>query len=70
MRKNTKASMNLRIALKEIDVIYVVRGKSLTLACPLEAKHDLSNFNVFYRKIYLGDLCWIFAQPFLYILRT
>ncbi len=35
------------------SIIYVNRGKSLTLACPLEAKYDLSNFNDFYLKILL-----------------
>ncbi len=36
----------------------------LTLSCCL----DHSNFNVLYLKI-SGDPCWIFAQPFLYIVK-
>ncbi len=42
--------MNLPIALKEKKIIYVIRSKSLTLACPFEAKYGLSNFKVLYVK--------------------
>ncbi len=43
--------MNLQSALKEIDIIYVIREKSFTLAYPLEARYDMNNFNVLYLKI-------------------
>ncbi len=35
---------------------------------PLETEYDLSKFTILYQT-YLGNLYWIFTQPFLYILK-